>query len=327
MTIHVIVNPAAGGGLSPSRVRSAREALAAAGEVAVHETRGPGDEVRLAREAADAGARCVVAMGGDGTVSGVVRGLIAGERRPPLAVLAAGTGNDFVRESGVVRASGFARGRGAAGRDAAATARAIPAGTVRHIDVGIADGTPFVNAVGFGFDVAVLERMRAARGSDGVRGVAMPPRLAYVRAAAAALLGYRGFSASMPHVDRGARHHYLMIVVANGARFGGGIPIAPHALMDDGALDAVAIADLAPAKRIALFGRAMMGRHLGHPAVHEARGGAFALSFDAPPLMELDGDVRSASGRRVNVSVLPAAIALVAPSQGVGMSGRLLRTK
>ena len=57
-----------------------------------------GHAVDLARRAAEEGARLVVAVGGDGTVNEVANGLLGFEgERPELAVIARGTGTDFVR--------------------------------------------------------------------------------------------------------------------------------------------------------------------------------------------------------------------------------------
>ena len=64
--IVLLVNPAAGSGRA-KRVRdSAVAALQRAGTVEVHESQGPRDETRVAREAAQANARALVVLGGDG---------------------------------------------------------------------------------------------------------------------------------------------------------------------------------------------------------------------------------------------------------------------
>ena len=60
----------------------------------------PGHLTDLAREAAEGGARLLVAVGGDGTVNEVVNGL-AGAHDVELAVVHRGTGGDFVRTFGI----------------------------------------------------------------------------------------------------------------------------------------------------------------------------------------------------------------------------------
>src|SRR5207302_6039287 len=84
----------------------------------------PGDEGPLARAALEAGAETVVAVGGDGTWSQVADELIRWPRGARLALLPAGTGNDFGRNLGLSFASP---------EDAV---RAVAAARTRRVDVG-----------------------------------------------------------------------------------------------------------------------------------------------------------------------------------------------
>jgi diacylglycerol kinase family enzyme len=98
-TTVVIVNPNSGRG----RVRSLLGDLERLLPTLVDRhhielTRGPGDGLRLAREAAVAGAPNVVAVGGDGTLHEVVNGLVTSNVKVPSVVLMpAGRGSDFAR--------------------------------------------------------------------------------------------------------------------------------------------------------------------------------------------------------------------------------------
>src|SRR5579864_6825655 len=94
-----IVNPAAGGGRSRKMLGPALERLRASGlSIEIAETREAGDATKIARQAYARGARCFIAVGGDGTSFEVVNGLFpeaAGGERPTLAFLPLGTGNSF----------------------------------------------------------------------------------------------------------------------------------------------------------------------------------------------------------------------------------------
>ena len=94
--IYVILNPIAG--------HSSAEALSAlleqhCGErgvvYEVYETTGKEDVAEIARQAVKEGAELVIAAGGDGTVAGVVNGLI--KTQTPLGILPVGTGNGLAR--------------------------------------------------------------------------------------------------------------------------------------------------------------------------------------------------------------------------------------
>jgi diacylglycerol kinase family enzyme len=102
-----------------------------------------------------------------------------------LAIVPAGTGNDFAKSVGVVR-------------DVRTIAHGAAHGPDRLVDVGRAGDDVFLNAAGFGFDAAVIaETQRPTR----LRGEAV-----YVAAALRELLGYEGFGAAVGDSAGPTRH-------------------------------------------------------------------------------------------------------------------------
>ena len=94
--IYVILNPIAGN----SRVEDLRPVLeehftTAGLSYEIYETTGEEDIAEVARKAREHGADLVVAAGGDGTVSGVVNGLV--RQDVPLGIIPLGTGNGLAR--------------------------------------------------------------------------------------------------------------------------------------------------------------------------------------------------------------------------------------
>jgi diacylglycerol kinase (ATP) len=294
--IVLLVNPAAGRGRASRVARAAQEALRAVGlPVVVHEAGGRGDEARIAAAASIASAHALAVVGGDGAVSHAVRGLLDGEARGgarvPLAIFAAGTGNDFAKSLAVPV------------HHVERMAAHVAAGVTHDVDVGFVNDVPFVNAAGFGFDVEVLERMRTP---GLLRGTA-----AYVSTALGALFGYRGFRANLAS-DSAIMSRKLMMVFANGRCFGGAFRIAPDAQLDDGALDCVTIRDIAPLARVPLFARAMRGTHLASPHVAFHRDRHFLLRFETPPMFETDGELQQAASCEVSVRVRAGALTVIA---------------
>jgi diacylglycerol kinase family enzyme len=110
------------------------------------------------------------------------------------------------------------------------------------------------------------------------------------------------------------RAHLLMLTISNGRFFGGGFPIAPDAAIDDGLLHACWIGDAPPLTRLRLFNLAERGRHVSSDRVEVLPESGFRLLFQEPPRFEMDGDVRRARDRTVDVRVLPAALRVLAPS-------------
>jgi diacylglycerol kinase (ATP) len=206
-----------------------------------------------------------------------------------LAFVAAGTGNDFAKSVGV------------AADDYAATARAAVDGPDRRVDVGRVENRHFLNCVGFGFDVAVLEAAANVRWLKG--------SLLYAYAALGQLLRYRGIE--LAGGDDAAAARRLLFVVANGRWFGGAFQIAPHASCEDGLLDAVAVADSSPLGRIQLFFNALRGSHVRLPAVEIRQARTFSLAFPSPPAYEVDGEYRMAIGSALDIDCLPGALRIV----------------
>jgi diacylglycerol kinase (ATP) len=296
--IFVIANPAAGGGRGAKVIAAVERISARLPRVVVRVTRGPGDEAKLAQRAVAHGAGTIVAVGGDGTWSKVAGALLESERRPPLALIAAGTGNDF------------AKSVGAPALDVARTFELIEAGETRRVDAGTVEGRFFLVCCGFGFDTAVLQRMQSVHGLRG--------STRYVYAALRELRSFPGFDVSFEGeaadsmAARGTRT-LLMLVIANAQHYGGAFRIAPNADLADGLLDAVAVAPLGTFARAGLLLSAMKGAHVLSPSVRQYPAPLFDLRFPAPPLYNLDGDLYQARSRTLRVECLPGALEVVAP--------------
>ncbi len=153
----LIVNPVAGRGLAARLLPRVARAFAARGITDVRPTVAPGDEARQVRAALDDGCDTIAVLGGDGTWSKAAAELARHGAPARLALIAAGTGNDFVKN--LPEPS----------RDADAMARLVAGDAEeRRIDMAAVDGELFLNVAGFAFDVAVLartERMRWMRGA------------------------------------------------------------------------------------------------------------------------------------------------------------------
>ncbi|MBL8999081.1 MAG: acylglycerol kinase family protein, partial [Gemmatimonadetes bacterium] len=100
MTTILVVNPAAGRGRAGRRAPEARRALETTfGAVEQVTTSAPGSAVEQVRAAVEAGAGRIVVLGGDGTLHEAANGLLRAARaeKPPIAILPAGTGNDYAK--------------------------------------------------------------------------------------------------------------------------------------------------------------------------------------------------------------------------------------
>lgn len=308
--VFVIFNPASGRGRGASRIEQYRQLLQdQLPHVEFGTTSRPGQERELAERALEQGFNVIVAVGGDGTWSNVADRVVA-SCRPDVAfgMLPNGTGNDFGRSLGFDPA------------DAAEAVRVLAEGHTRLVDVGRMD-TPscsehmpdvyeprhFLNLVGFGFDIAVID---AAVGARYLKG-----ELLYKVTALQQLFRFPGVDIAL-RTEAGLRRegHHLMLTVSNGRYFGGGFPIAPDATADDGKLHACRIGDAGPLTRLRLFNLAEKGQHVTSDRVEVLADSSFWITFAAAPRFEMDGDVRQAVDAKLSVRVLPKALRVVAPA-------------
>ena len=287
----VIVNPASRRGHGAQRLPLVKQEFAAVGVHDVRATAAPRDEITVARRAIDEGATTLVAVGGDGTISNVANAIIASGADVRLALIAAGTGNDFYKTVG------------APALDIAKTAKlAVEGGDVR-VDVGQVEDRYFLNVTGFGFDMAVLEDIQRIRWLKG-------PAL-YNYSALRQLLYYKGVGIDIATNGHRRSAHHLMLIIANARHFGGTFKIAPQASLTDGLLDAVSFHDASPLTRLSLFGAAIAGTHAKRPQVKVEQGQSFTLRFAAPPPYETDGEYNVARSAEVVVKCVPRALRVV----------------
>jgi diacylglycerol kinase (ATP) len=300
MRAALICNPASGRGRGARLIPVARAAFTALGMTDVRVTERAGDEARLTLAALDDGADTIAVLGGDGTWSKCAAAIAACGGDARLAFLRSGTGNDFAKN--------FSAPSG----DCAAMAKMIMSdGPEWRVDMGrIESGRQadwFLNVAGFGFDVTVLERVR--------RGGALSGPSVYVYSALRELLTYRGFTCDAPAFTGGTAQK-LMIVFSNGHHFGGVFHIAPGALVTDGVLDAVEIANVTPWARVPLFASVVRGAHILRAGVQRVQAGAFVLKFESAPSYEVDGELRTAASPEVNIVCVPGVLRVLGSAAG-----------
>jgi diacylglycerol kinase family enzyme len=237
--------------------------------------------------------QCVVAAGGDGTVSAVINELSADVA---LAVLPLGNENLFAG------AFGFPN-------DPGALARAIARGARQPIDLGRAHTTAgvrlFTLMLTAGFDAEVVHRFTRWRTAGGAPRRA--GRAAYVRPFAEALWSYphAGMTLSADGVAVDGSH----CVVANLPDYALDLRLAPAAQADDGLLDWTV---LSRSGRVALAGYALAvarARHTQQAHVPVGRARHLTLRSVAPVPVQIDGDPWGFTP--VDVEVVPAALSVL----------------
>ncbi|HKP16860.1 MAG TPA: diacylglycerol kinase family protein [Gaiellaceae bacterium] len=232
----------------------------------------------LARQAAEDGARLIVAVGGDGTLNEVASG-VAGLAGVELAVIPRGTGVDFVRTYGIPAELDAAVGIALSGRT-----REIDAGRVSfRAWSGDAGEAWFFNVAGVGMSGAVARRTNESTKRLG-------GKVSYLWATLAVFARWKNTAVevSVDGQDRHGRMHE--VIVANGRYLGGGMMMCPEAEPDDGLFDVLLIGDLTKRDLIQTMPKLYRGTHLPHPKAELLRGTVVDVDAEAPLPVQLDGE-------------------------------------
>jgi diacylglycerol kinase family enzyme len=139
----------------------------------------------------------------------------------------------------------------------------------------------------------------------------LPPKLAYLAATVRAVSESAPLSiACTLHRDGALEERVLpayALAVANGAWFGAGMHVAPHAAIDDGHLDVIAMTAPSRLAFLALGARVYAANHLGEPGVTSLRCDGIDLALEASSkarraLLDIDGEPLGSLPARVRIA-------------------------
>lgn len=308
--VGVILNPVAGGGRLKRNWPQAADLFGRYfDDFQLRETQAAGDAERLAIDLAISGVDLVIAAGGDGTASEVADGLLQAfdetGRQAELAILPCGTGADFARGLDLPASL-----EPAMEKIVQAQARAIDAGRISYVDDhGVLASRYFINIASLGLSGPIDRAVNA----DRRKGKGSAKALFFWRTVCE-FVRYR-FQNLRVTMDDGApfEARVALVAVANGRYFGGGMMIAPDAVLDDGLFDIVILRAASKLRLILNLGLVYGGRHRNHPAITILRGRKVVVEpLDAPEgndaLIDIDGE---SPGRiPATFEIVPAALKL-----------------
>lgn len=242
--LNLLVNPVAGGKNGKKMLKNLSLIINRLKEknvaYKIFKTEKRGDATRLTQEIIKSGADNVVVVGGDGTLHETINGF-SNFDKVALGIIPCGTGNDF------------------------AAALKIPENPVKAVDIILEEQPKFtdfmqmptvrgLNIIGMGIDVDVLKYYAAAKKKT---------KLTYTKCLIKALAKFKciDFSAQTDDGET-IKYNSFMACVANGYRYGGGIPVCPTATPTDNKLDFLAVKNLSKLKMIFAFIKLKAGKIL-----------------------------------------------------------------
>lgn len=242
----------------------------------------------LSREAAVAGVDVIVAVGGDGTLNQVVKGMIGSDAT--LALVPAGSGNGLARHLGVPI-------------DIEQSIKLIIEGKTMMIDTVNLNGNLFVSIAGVGFDALVAKRFSQVTR----RGF-----FSYFKIVTNEYSYYRPRKYRMEIDGKQVLRQALFVSFANTNQFGYNTIISPEAKIDDGLVDVCIV------KKVPLFyaprvvGLLLTRRIDSSGFVEIIRARNIKLSRNKNRVVNIDGEPVKLT-KDLEISVNPLSLKIIVP--------------
>jgi diacylglycerol kinase (ATP) len=287
MRLKLIYNPAAGRGRAKHHAREVEQHLRALGaDVDPYASTSPEDMTRAAAESSRDAYDRVVVCGGDGTLNLALRRFdLTGST---LALIPLGSGDDFARVNGIPR-------------DVRGACEVAVRGSVREVDVAVANDLRYAGVAGLGFDSEVAQFAR-----DRVKHIHGSAVYVY-----AILRVLPSFKPRRVRID-GRDEEIMFAVFGNSPQYGGGIKITPSALLDDGLLDACIVHRTSRFQLLKTLPRAYTGAHVSSPFVEMRRGREFTVESASPMDVYADGEPLTTTPVRFGIA--PEKLRIVVPA-------------
>jgi YegS/Rv2252/BmrU family lipid kinase len=263
----------------------------------------PGDAARIARMKLMEGADLIICVGGDGTLNEVINGFM--DESVPirddalLGFVPSGTGCDFIKTvpipAGIEQSLDTIK---------EGHVKIIDAGRLRHRNN---QGQPviryFHNIVSFGLGGEVDERINKSSKAFG-------PFISFIWATLVSILLYGKKNIRIEIDNSGSRNVIAWnIAVANGQYHGGGMHVAPDAVIDDGLFHITIIGNLSLAEVVRHLPKLYNGRIKDIEDVSILTGKT--ISAFSPERVLVDCDGEQPCSLPIVADIMPAALKMI----------------
>lgn len=275
-----IVNPISGNGRKAKII-----SLLEKSGLKVVPTEYPGHAEVLAREASE---RVVVAVGGDGTVNEVARGLIGTEKT--LGIIPCGSGDGLALDLNISR------------NPRRALQTLLDGNTVR-MDAASVNGKYFFSVCGVGFD-AQVSKMFADSGTRGLRNYVWQ-----------AIKLWHSFSPEQYEILVDGEEidcKSVLVTVGNSNQWGNGAKVTPLASVSDGILEVTVLDMFHSVELLSLAAKLMTGRCYHSRRVHHYAGKHIVIRRSKSGPAHFDGECFDAPDT-LDIKVIPSALRVIAP--------------
>lgn len=237
----------------------------------------------------------VVAIGGDGTLNEVINGVVLGKNETPIAVISAGTVNDFANYLSLPQ-------------EVEEFCELIREFNVKEVDLGRIDGTYFMNVLAGGLlsDVGykVPKELKAIFG-----------RMAYYVECVKDIPKnlFHSIPISVKTEEFSEECECLLFIVANSQSVGGFRNAAPLASVSDGLLDVLILKKVEVGQLSNLLIKLVQGDHINHPNVEYFQTKKIQIEILDDTKVVVDYDGECFGELPVTIEVAPKAVKIIVP--------------
>ena len=289
---YFIINPVAGNGLSKKVFTKIADTLDSKNiKYSFTYTEYEGHATKLAESAKDKGVKSIIAIGGDGTVLEVASGLFYSDCA--FGIIPGGTGNDFIKAVNIPM-------------DPMGALDIILNGHTKTIDTGLCDDKPFLNAFGTGLDAQVVIQTNKVK--KVITGF-----LAYIIGIFAAFFQFDPKTITIDAEDLHATQKMMFLSIANGICIGGGVKLAPQAILDDGYLDILIVDKISKFGILKYLPPLIKGKHLGMSVMHTYKTKKAHITSSTPLIIQIDGEILMKES--ATVSIREKSLKVYAPAE------------
>ncbi|MDR1055438.1 MAG: YegS/Rv2252/BmrU family lipid kinase [Prevotellaceae bacterium] len=285
-----IVNPISGTADKYAIVNCIEQTInKSAVDLTIHYTTAAGNATEMAAYFASQNFDKVIAVGGDGTINEVAKGLIHTDTI--MGIIPVGSGNGLARHLKIPLHYKQA-------------IDVVNKGKVIKIDHGILNDKVFMCTAGIGFDAYIGNHFAIA----GKRGF-----LTYAQLSAKEYFKYKAQNYKITIEGKTFSRRALLITFANASQWGNNAYIAPKADLSDGILDMVVLTPF-PLIKVPLMGLRMFTKQLDksrHIEVFKIQ--SAMVERESEGYIHFDGEP-GLMGRHLNVCVVPHALNILIPN-------------
>ena len=290
---HCIVNPVAGRGNGRKMLSAINTFMRDNGkEIGIKETRYPLDASQFAKEACANGSQGIIGIGGDGTIQEIVTGMLNNTDKcsVPLYMISCGSGNDWQRS--------FKQNN-----SIKSCLSSLIEDKTQTIDAIWVNGMACLNIANIGIDARIVRNAQRFKKFFG--------KNAYVISAIISILSHKNTSITVYIEDtQKMKGSFTLVAACNGQYYGGGMRIAPSAIIDDGQITLCLVNAMGRLKAFTLFPLVLFGKHTSLPAVRYIKCNKVTFVPEGSQTLCLDGNLYEFNDS-LKFKILPGAIQIV----------------